>query len=272
LRPGHPRRQRNSILAALVVAFPSIADETCAGGWPLAPGTGELIVPVTRMTADEHYDAAGNKQSKSRYTKIEIAPYGEYGLTSWMTLVGEAAWASDETDYFGMKFQERGMTRLKAGARFALGTWRDTHFSLQPLATLHLTRDTGDPAATKSGDIDAELALVLARNDTLLGMEAFSVQEIGYRRRDRNRPDEVRVDITLGVKPWPGTMLLIKSLNTAATKPTAAGQSYQSGKVALSVVYDLAPDLALEIGGERSIMGRNAIAEESFRLAVWYRF
>jgi hypothetical protein len=270
LRPGHPRRQRNSILAALVVAFPSLADETCAGGWPLAPGSGELIVPVTRTTADERYDAEGNKQWKPRYTKFEIAPYAEYGLTESITLVGEVAWASDETDYFGIKFEERGLTRLKAGGRLALGTWNEAHFSLQSLATVHLARATNDPAATKSGDVDAELALVVAQNDTLFGIDTFSVQEVGYRYRDR--PDEIRADLTFGLKPWPGTMLLIKSLNIAATKSTAAGASYQSGKLALSVVHDIAPDCALEAGIERTVFGRDAIAEKGFRLAVWYRF
>lgn len=272
MRPGHPRRQRNSILAALVVAFPSIADETCAGGWPLAPGAGELIVPVTRTIADERYDADGKKQWKPRYTKYEIAPYAEYGLTEWLTLVGEVAWASEKTDFFGIDFEDRGLTRLKAGGRMALGTWNDAHFSVQPLATLHLAGDTNDPAATRSGDIDAELALIVAQNDTLLGIAVFTVQEVGYRYRDRDRPDEVRADITLGLKPWPGIMLLAKSLNTVATRPTAAGQSFQSGKVALSLVYDITSDCALEAGIERSVFGRNAIVEEGLRLAVWYRF
>lgn len=67
-------------------------------------------------------------------------------------------------------------------------------------------------------------------------------------------------------------MLLAKSLNVAATKPTAAGQSYQSGKIALSVVYDLGSECAIEVGLERTLFGRDAIAEKGLRLAVWYRF
>lgn len=272
MRPGYPRRPRNSILAALVVAFPSIADETCAGGWPLAPGAGELIVPMTHTTADERYDTDGKKQWKPRYTKLEIAPYAEYGLTRRLTLVGEVAWVSDETDFFGIKFEERGLTRIKAGGRLAIGTWNEAHFSLQSLATVHLAHAANDPAATKSGDADAELALVVAQNDTLLGIDTFSVQEIGYRYRDRDRPDEVRADLTFGLKPWPDTMLLVRSLNTVATKSTAAGASYQSGKLALSLVYDIVPGCALEAGIERSVFGRDAIAEKGLRLAVWYRF
>ncbi|MDO8839559.1 MAG: hypothetical protein Q7V31_11585 [Parvibaculum sp.] len=273
MRSEHPWKQRKTTLTALAAIFlPFFAGETSAGGRPLAPGDGELIVSAIRTTADERYDANGTKQWKPRYTKYEIAPYAEYGLTEWLTLVGEIAWASEKTDFFGIEFEDRGFTRLKAGGRVALGTWNDAHFSVQPLATLHLAGDTNDPAATGSGDIDTELALIVAQNDTLLGIDIFTVQEVGYRYRDRDRPDEVRADITLGLKPWPGIMLLAKSLNTVATRPTPAGQSFQSGKVALSLVYDITSDCALEAGIERSVFGRNAIVEDGLRLAVWYRF
>ncbi|MBX3488314.1 hypothetical protein [Parvibaculum sp.] len=257
---------------ALVVAFSLAAGNAQGGGWPLAPGTGELIVPVTHMRAGERYDGSGKKQWKPRYTKIEVAPYAEYGLTSRLTLTGEAAWAADKTDFFGMNFRENGMTRIKAGARYALGTWAGTHFSVQPLATLHLAGAANDPAATAKGDIDAEMVLVVARNEKLFGIDAFSVQEIAWRYRDSGRPDEVRADITFGAKPWPGIMLLAKSLNTAALSSTAAGDSYQSGKLALSLVHDVAPGLAIEAGMEHSVFGRDAIAERTLRFAVWRRF
>ena len=249
-----------------------VAGEAEAGGWPLAPGTGELIVPMTHMTAGERYDGSGNKQWKPRYTKIEIAPYAEYGLTPRLTLTGEAAWVTDKTDFFGMNFREQGLTRLKAGARFAFGTWAGTHFSVQPLATLHLAGAANDPAATAKGDIDAELVLVVARNEKLFGIDAFSVQEVAWRYRDRGRPDEVRADITFGAKPWPGVMFLAKSLNAAALSATATGDTYQSGKLALSVVHDVAPGWALEAGMEHSVLGRDAILERTLRLAVWRRF
>ena len=272
MRPGHPRNHRKSTVAVLAAFFLHIAGEARAGGWPLAPGAGELIVPVTHMTAGERYDSSGTKQWKPRYTKIEIAPYAEYGLTRRLTLTGEAAWVTDKTDFFGMNFRERGLTRIKAGARFAFGTWAGTHFSVQPIATLHLAGAANDPAATAKGDIDAEMAFVVARNEKLLGIDAFSVQEVAWRYRDRGRPDEVRADITFGAKPWPGVMLLVKSLNTAALSATAAGNTYQSGKLALSLVHDVAPGWALEAGMEHSVFGRDAIAERTLRFAVWRRF
>lgn len=165
-----------------------MAGDAGAGGWPLAPGTGELIVPVTRSTADERYDGAGNKQWKPRYTKLEVAPYGEYGLTGSLTLVGEFAWTSDETDFFGTKFRERGLTRVKAGGRLAIGTWKDIQFSLQPLATIHMARDGNDPAATGNGDLDLEMALVVAQGDKLLVSMRFRCRNLATAIATANDP------------------------------------------------------------------------------------
>lgn len=267
---------RSDIFLICAFAASLFATQARAGGWPAAPGTGEIITSFTWLSADERYEADGSKRPTSRYTKVEIAPYAEYGLTRNLTLIGEAAYTGEKTDYYGEEHSNMDISRLKAGARLALGSWEETLFSVQPLMTLHLMRTGDDPAATASGDIDAELALVMARNETLSGLDVFSVQEVGYRYRDRNRPDAVRADVTLGIKPWPRIMLLVKSLNTVALKQTSNGESYQSGKLAFSAVYalpdHLAPGWSAEAGVERTIIGRSTVDETVGRFALWYRF
>ncbi|MCF8470837.1 MAG: hypothetical protein K9G30_08630 [Parvibaculum sp.] len=259
-----------------MLALALIATDARAGGWPLAPGSAEIITSATRLRTDQRFDGEGKKRWTSRYTKLEISPYMEYGLAENLTLVGEAAWTRETTDYFGTTFKNEDVSRLKAGARLALGTWQETLFSLQPLATLHLMEAGDDPAATKSGDMDAELALVLARSGRLLGLDVFSVQEVGYNYRDRSRPDEMRADITLGLKPWPGTMFLLKSLNTAAVKRTASGQLYRASKLEVSVVQSLpewiAPGWSIEGGMEETIAGRSSVTGTTAKFALWYRF
>jgi hypothetical protein len=254
----------------------AFAEEASSGGWPLAAGTGEIIITGSRLTAGERYDSDGNKRWTSRYTKYEVTPYVEYGLSDDLTLIGEAAWRRETTDFFGTTFEDKGFSRLKAGARYAIGTWQETLFSIQPLVTLHLDDAGDDPAATKSGDIDAELGLVLARNETVFGMKIFSVQEFAWRYRDAGRPDQFRADITFGGKPLPGTMLLLKSLNTASATSTSTGELYRSSKLAISLVHDLpahiAPGMALEAGMERTIAGRSAIDDTTWRIALWHRF
>ncbi|MBX3507992.1 MAG: hypothetical protein KF714_04345 [Parvibaculum sp.] len=266
----------SSVMLAVIAASMTFSEEARSGGWPLPAGTGEIIVTASRLTADERYESDGSKRWTSSYTKHEISPYAEYGLSNKLTLIGEAAWQREKTDYFGFTFEDDGFSRVKAGARYAIGTWQKTLFSVQPLVTLHLDDAGDDPAATKSGDIDAELGMVLARNETLFGMNLFSVQEVAWRYRDRGRPDQLRADITLGGKPLPGTMLLLKSLNTASVKSTQTGELYRSSKLAFSVVQDLpahmAPGFAIEAGMERTIAGQGTVADTTWRLGLWYRF
>lgn len=264
---------RQFILAGAVIL--SLGGGTAqAGGWPLAPGKGEIIVNISRMTAGARYDKEGNKVWKSRYTKHEISPYGEYGLTKNLTLIGEAAWSRETTDFFGLTFEDSGVARLKAGARYAFGSWNETLFSVQSLAVLFLDDQGNDPAATKRNDID--LALVLARNDELFGLPVFSVQELGWVARNSGRPDQIRADITLGTTLWPGALLLAKSFNSAATSPTSAGEQYRASKISFSVVLDLpaefGPGWAFEAGTERMISGQSTVDERTWRAALWYRF
>ncbi|MDZ4380355.1 MAG: hypothetical protein U0942_03335 [Parvibaculum sp.] len=247
-----------------------------AGGWPLEPGTGEVIVSLTRLSADERFGPDGTKRRTSRYTKLEVSPYAEYGATTWLTLIGEAAWARQKTEFFGTEHSDEDFTRLKAGGRISLGDWQKTRFSFQPIATLNLAATSDDPSATRSGDIDLELGLVLARSDTVWNVEMFSVQEIAWNYRDRGRPAEARADVTLGAKPWAGAMLLLKSLNTTALGSAAGGAPYRANKLAVSFVHalpeELAPGISLEAGMERTIAGQNTVHGTTWRLGLWHRF
>lgn len=273
---GRSDGQRCIAWAAAVAAVLNLSPAAFAGGWPLPRGEGEVIVAYSSHRADERYENSGKKHWTSSYTKHELSPYAEYGLFDRLTLVGEAAWREESTDYFGHRFEDRGFSRVKAGARFSIGTWNDTLFSAQSLVTMHLADAGDDPAATRRGDMDAEIGLVLARNEKLLGLDMFSVQELAWRWRDSGRPDQIRADITLGTKLRPGTMLLLKSLNTGSIGATETGEYYLSGKIAISLAQELprsiAPGVSVEAGMERTAFGRSAIDETAFRLALWYRF
>lgn len=225
---------------------------------------------------EDKIDPATGVPSPYRYRKVELSVYAEYGLTKDLTAIGELAYMDEKTDLSIGSFKNDGLSRIKSGVRYAIGTWEETLFSVQPLLTLHLESVSDNPATIQSGDIDVELALVLARNEKLLGYDFFSVQEIAWKHLNSGRPDEVRADITLGTRPRPGTMLLLKSLNTAALDPVANEKIYRSSKLAFSVVHELSenilPGTAVEAGVERLIDGQGTIKDTSFRLAVWYRF
>ena len=268
------RRACAALSAALVAAF--CAGEARSGGWPLPKGETEVILSISRLSADERYDSSGDRRWKSNYRKLEISPYAEYGLGDELTLIGEFAYMRESTNFFGRKIGNDAFSRLKLGARQVLGEWNGTLFSVQPVVVFHFEGEAADPAATGSGDIDGDIALVLARNEKIAGLTVFSVQEVAWRYRNDGRPDEVRADIVIGTKPWDGGMLLLKSLNEGALDMTAQGDLYRSSKLGFSIVQELpradAPGWSAEIGIEQTVFGRSTIDGSTLRIALWRRF
>ena len=272
------RRGAKVLSCALALTFP--LKDARAGGWPHAPGSGELITTVSRMRANERtedkIDTSTGRVSPYRYRKTEICSYLELGLFENLTALGELAHTKERSELVVGTFENDGISRIKAGFRYAIGTWEETLFSVQPLVTLHLEDISDNPAMIHNGDVDAELALVLARSGKSLGLDVFTVQEIGWSYRNSDRPDEMRADVTLGVKPWSGTMFLVKSLNAAAFERVGNDKVYRSNKLALSAVQDLPanilPGASLEFGVERLIDGEATIEDTTFRLGLWYRF
>ena len=238
----------------------------------MPPGTSQIIIRATQSRADTQFDHNGKRHDILPYRKREIAAYGEYGLCENLTLLGELAWKEDRKDWHaGARFTQRGFSRAKLGFRYALGEWQGTEFSLQPIATIHLKKSGDDPSMPGPGDTDIEAGGTLATSDTLLGMEIFSVQEIGYSFSGGGRPDKLRADVTLGLKPWQGVTLLIESRN-AANLGDLRRQGTQESKLALSVVYDVTEDWSVEAGMLRTVFGRNALEESGITLGLWYRF
>ncbi len=269
-RAGFCARIVMCILAATSGASPAPA---WAGAWPQPEGEGQIITSYFSTEADEAFGPDGKVRPKTRYTKQEIASYAEYGWTKDTTLLAEIVYTKDDTDFFGEHHRQQGLSRAELGARYAIGTWQDTLFSVQALAALHGTSSGDDPASSRRGDIDGEIDITLGRSFTLLGIEGFSDTVIGYRLRPGGRADEAKTNITLGIRPFSRTMLLLKSENFATVSgghQTAADVT--RNKLGLSLVREITPTISLELGGMKTISGRNSLRETSLNLGLWYRF
>lgn len=258
--------------AAALACTLATSDAALAGGWPVEYGSSQIIIRATQTRADTQFDHAGKRQDVLPYRKREISAYGEYGLLEDLTLVGELAWKEDRKNWHaGAAFTDKGFSRVKLGFRYALGEWLGTEFSLQPIATIHLKKSGDDPSMPGPGNTDMEAGGTLARNGTLLGMNIFTVQEIGYSFSSGGRPDKLRADITLGVKPRHDLMLLIESRN-AANLGDLRREGTQESKLALSLVYEVTDNWSLEAGVLRTVFGRNALEENGVTLGLWARF
>jgi hypothetical protein len=245
-----------------------------AGAWPQAPGALQIILPFTTTRATETYDDDGKSQRRNRFTKQELSPYIEYGLSRNITLVSTLALTHERSSWLGSTTSDRSLSRIEAGARLALGTWQDTLFSLQPLVAWHGSESTSDPFASRRGDIDGELDLTMGQNFQWLGMEGFTDNLIGIRVRPADRPSELKANLTIGVRPTARTMLMLKSESYAAFSggggPNPA--NLRSSKLGISFVRELDKTVSMEFAGMASVSGRNTIKERSLGFALWYRF
>jgi len=243
-----------------------------AGAWPQPIDHLQIIVPFTVTRATEEYDAHGKPFRRNRYIKEEWAPYFEYGLTSRTTLVGQMSFLHERTSWLGKTVANRSLSEIKLGARYALGEWQKTYFSLQPQLIWHGAQNQSDPFASKRGDVDGEFAITLGRHFKWLGLDGFTDNLLGLDVRPANRPSALRVNLTLGVDLDSRTKAMLKSESYASFSKGNAASQVQSNKLGLSLVRRLDKTVSLEVRGMASVTGRNTIKEKSIGLALWYDF
>ena len=244
-----------------------------AGAWPQPPGSTLAIVSATHSLAHRQYDVTGNAISRGRFRKIEAQLYVEHGLTDYLTLIGQVARSTDQTEAFDRQFTQGAFRRVELGARAHLFTWEETLYSVDAIVAMHTAFEGDDPAASHSGDLDYEFGLTTGSPTTILGFEAFSESRVAYRHRPGIRPSEARADITLGIYLEEDWLVMIKSntQNSLGKTPSPLGH-FWSSKGELSIVHRLQPGFNIETATFRTFLGRNTLKETGLKIAFWYQF
>ena len=112
--------------------------------------------------------------------------------------------------------------------------------------------------------------LQLGRSLSLFGVAGFLDTQLGYRSQGQNG-DELRADITLGLRLVPRLLLLAQSFSTASLRATQSGY-IASQKLQLSAVYDISERLAFQIGVVDALAGMNSPAEMGVTSGLWLRY
>lgn len=245
-----------------------------AGAWPQPVGNLQLIVPFTVSWANEDYDMEGGKQRRNRFSKKEFQPYMEYGLWKDLTLVSTISFAHEQTSWLGSTISQRGLSRIEAGARYALGEWQETYFSVQPLIIWHGAMSSDDGYSSKRGDIDGEFGLTIGQHFKWLGLDGFSDNLIAIRIKPASTPNEFKANLTLGVTFAHDLQIMIKSesLATISQDQNAATRQVTSNKLGLSVVKKLDKTVSMELSYMKCLSGKNTVNDSSLGFALWYSF
>ncbi len=230
-----------------------------AGAWTLAPGAGFVSAGASYYANDP-----------GTFEQVSTATYLEYGLREGFTVGG-----SLEGDFpvgAASDRQARGTASAFGRARLWTGDQGDP-FSLQFGAIAPL----GDLVDTGQAQIDGERALdvraLYGRGFATGWGDAFVDLQGGFRRRFDDAADEIRIDLTAGVRPAPRWLLMIQSFSTIGLRNGREGGSdFDVYKLAPSAGYELFDGVTVLLGAEREIAGRNIDRGLRVRAAVWTTF
>ena len=231
-----------------------------------APAHGQIIIASTFTDSLQAFDSRGRVIPVLGYRKLEISGYAEYGVTDWLTAIAaptyESVWSGGPPEQSG-----RGPGWSQAGARFRLLETNSQTFAIQPslLAPNLAERFWG----ANSGGFD--LRLLHGAKFELLERPAFTDLQIAYRDFGGKVRDELRIDATFGLRPWPSILLLAQSFNIIALPRGVQPQS-RSHKLQISAVYDVLEGWSVQAGAFASILGTNAGVERGVLTAIWRRF
>lgn len=264
--------RRRSCLASTLVALAGFqlqgAGPALAGAWTLKTGQGLVIVTAGGSQASGAFAQDRRRTPVSRFRKAEIQVLAEYGITDRFTLRGR-------TEARHLRFEAReaetGLGVSEIGGRFRViergGFVASTEVNLR-LAEADPALDPGGAGLLEGG---IEGRVLAGYGFDLHGRPAFVDAQGAYRTGGAAQADEIRVDLTLGLRPWDGVLLLAQSFSTIGL-PVPDLEGFDQHKLQVSGVYDVTPRVAVQAGAWSAVAGRNALDEHGLLAALWLNF
>lgn len=273
-------RGANTSLFILLITT-CLEQDAKASAWVMEKGASQVITMVTYDVADRIFNEQAILVVSPKFQKSSINIYAEYGLTDRITLRLLPGYEMVQTGFSGELNKEKGFNRTGAGARIKLWSGRTqvvsveaTYFSRGEIRTTEtnvLSRGTGDIDLRLLYGISRQLSLFKWRFDTFADFQA------GYRYRDGAPPNEYHADMTLGVNLGSRWQVLTQTFSIVSDGPgelegQAEFKSFQLYKAQISAVYDVTDRISLQLGGFRTLFGRNIVEEKAGFGAIWVRF
>jgi len=245
-----------------------------AGAWTYRQGEGQVILQGLAARSDSEFGPSHRLYDSRPYDKVEVTLVFEYGATDWLTLIVAPQFLSvslgdpDPSSYAGP-----GYTDL--GARARLWQQDGAVVSAQVVARVPGTGDSSSAAAVGYQDAELDLRLLAGLSFVLWERPAFLDLQVAQRQRFGDPPDELRFDLTLGVRVAERWQLLAQSFNVVSE---GAGEgpyfnaSYEYYKAQLGAAYDLSAAVTLQAALVSTWLARNAPQENGLVLSALYRF
>lgn len=229
----------------------------------LPEGQGQFIAGVGYSEGSRTFDKSGVPVPTASYRKADASGYFEYGLTPSLSLILAPTLAHE----YGAPATNAvtGSDSSAVGARLQIFGTQTQVVAVQALMQPPIGTSFG-----QSGALDVRL--MLGQTFVFGSWTAFVDIEPGVRARLDPYPNEARLDLCAGVRPIAALMVLFQDFNSYAGSSGEFVQRQSYSKAQLSIVYDVSRVWSVQIGGFRTIAGRNAIRETGPLVALWYRF
>lgn len=264
--------KRAGLRCFIATGLMSYATTAFAGAWLQDEGKGELLLGNTAMQASQYFTTGSALQQIPHYNKDEAQALVEYGVTPWFTAIFQPSFQHVDIDPpFGGRRTGLGYTDLGGRAKI----WSDESWvvSGQVVVRFPGTFDKVNPAAIGYYDPEVDVRGLVGHSFKVADLPSFIDVELAQRFRIDGPPDEVRADITFGIRPIDKWLLLAQSFNVISEGAGTWGYgSYGYYKAQLSAVYSVTDALSLQLGGYSTYWARNALQENGLVVGAWLRF
>lgn len=263
-------RSRDIIYAA--IGMLALRGEAHAGAWLMQEGRGQMVVTDTASRATHAFDSGRSLAPTPRYTKFETGVLFEYGITDWFTAI-LAPGLQHVAIAAPVDASRTGWGYSEFGGRFRVAQGDSWILSGQATMRLPGTTDAANPAAIGYTGHEIDIRALFGTSFQIGAWPAFIDLQAAQRFRTGGPPGEFRFDATFGVRPHPQWMILTQTFSVVSEGAgSALFPSNDYHKLQMSVVHDLTPNLALQIGAFTTFNGRNALQENGILTGIWYKF
>jgi protein XagA len=269
---GKSRRHVKFVGTALVAFCIACGwgDIAFAGAWTLPAGDTQIISGAILSSAAESFDDTGGTVP-TYYRKILLQSYAEHGLTNDLTLVLAPEYAIATEGGPDRPTIHADDFAFKAGARYLL---TDT-FGVLSVQASYKTAGAFDMSVSANRDSgsETELRLLYGANFELFHKDAYFDAEIAQRWISGARPNEVPIDLTLGVHWSEKFTFMVQSFDIVASgNGEPPYRYYRSHKVELAILQRLWKGVYLESGAYLSPTGQNSLVERGADASIWVYF
>jgi hypothetical protein len=190
----------------------------------------------------------------------------EYGVTDAITAIIDSEIKTID------EVSSAVLERVRLGSRISLARWNAGILSVEAVAGSGAVRAGRGEPFFASMHFTGEVRALLGQGFTAFGSHAWAGVEVGWRWRGGPPADEKILDGVLGIEPRDDILVMLQYFGVASVDDAFDGyRPYDSGKLQLSVAFEAAPDLWLQVGALTSIHGDDSGAVGGMA-ALWWRF